>query len=143
MITGHNCDVRSSGQACDIWALELTFTAGGAPVLTTAVGEGQAWTDFDPRVPEATGTIAGGAGLEDGGAGILLFRFPSSRRARPRSVYLEPLTKVAANFRNCTITDIDAVAGTAKVFMCRATDGALTDPEVGSKLRIAMELEYR
>lgn len=142
-LPAHDCPVRSSGQACDKWSLEWTYTAGGAPVLDTAVGEGLAWTDFDPRVPTTTGTLAGGAGLEDVGAGITAVRFPASRRARVAHCSLEPVTKTSGFFVNAVVTNLDALNGKCRVYLVPSNGAALADPEVGSRVRLVLELEYR
>ena len=78
-LPGHDCEVMSSGQACDKWSLEWTYGVNGAVTLDVAVGEGDAWTDLDPRIDEAD-VVA------DGGTGITDIRFPTSRRARRREL---------------------------------------------------------
>ena len=135
-IPGHDCDVKSSGQACDKWSIEALYSDGsGAVALDTDTGEGGAWTDFDPRIAEADA-------VSDGGTGITNVRFPASRRARVAHVSLEPATKQDADYRACVVTDIDAVAGTCNVYFLNASN-AETDPATGSRLRLVLDLEYR
>lgn len=142
---GHDCIVRSSGQACDVWHLEWSYINGtGTPLLSTAVGEGLAWTDFDPRIKESVGTLAAGDGFEDLGVGITAFRFPASRRVRTAFVEFEPASKAAAaNFLRPVVTDLVAVAGTGKVILLAANGGAIADPAAGDKIRVTLHLEYR
>jgi hypothetical protein len=136
-LPGHNCAVMSSGQACDKWSIEALYTGtSGAVALDTSTGEGGAWTDFDPRIPEDE------AVSDSGTTGITNIRFPQSRRARVAHVSMEPATKQDADYRACLVTDIDAEAGTCKVYFLNASN-AETDPPDGARLRLVLDLEYR
>lgn len=137
-IPGHNCDVRSSGQACDKWSMEWTYSgATGEVTLDTATGEGLAWTDLDPRVLESTQ-------VADGGTGITTFKFPGSRRARVAHVSIEPATPgTIGNHRHPVVCLLNALAGTGSIYISAANGGALSDPEILSRGRLVLDLEYR
>ena len=134
----HKAIVQSGGLACFLWATEWTYSdSSGAPLLDAAAGEGGAWTDFDPRVDEATRLV-------DAGTGITTMKFPRSRRARVAHVSLEPATPgTVAQHLRATVTALNALAGTCNVVFTAANGGALADPVSGSRCRLTLELEYR
>ncbi len=135
----HSADVKSSGLACDTWSCEWTYTDGsGAVLLDTSVGEGGAWTDLDPRIPEATQVADGGTGLTD-------IKFPRSRRARVVHCSIEPATPgTASNHRQVVVTALNALAGTCRLVIIESdTAAALADPQSGSRGRLVLDLEYR
>lgn len=134
---GITADVKSSGLACDIWSTEWTFAAACACTLDVGGGDGGAWTDLDPRVPEATQVVGTTGGIVD-------IKFPKSKRARVSHVSIEPATPATVgNHRQVTVTALNAVAGTCRLFIAAANGGTLSDPQVGSRGRLVLELEYR
>ncbi len=138
MIPGFDCPVKSSGASCDTWASEWTYTGTGGEVLldTNVRADGGAWTDFDPRVPEASQVA------DSGTAGITNIAFPKCKRARVLHVSLEPAIKQDADYRQAIVTDLDAVAGTGKVIFLNASN-AETDPNTSARCRLVLQLEHR
>jgi hypothetical protein len=138
MIPGFNADVRSSGLACDEWSCEWTYTgATGEVTLNTAVGEGGAWTDLDPRVPEATQVV-------DSGTGMTTVRFPQSRRAKVIHVSIEPaIPATAAQHVRPVVTALNAVAGTCLIIIMNSQGNAVVDPAINAKGRLILGLEHR
>mgnify|MGYP001602008965 CR=1 FL=1 len=137
MIPGFNADVRSSGLACDEWSCEWTYGASSAVTLNVSTGEGGAWTDLDPRVPEATQ-------VENAGTGLTTVRFPKSRRAKVIHVSIEPATP-GTNTEHVrpVVTALNALAGMCVVAISAHNSGALTDPTTGAKGRLVLGLEHR
>lgn len=130
----HKADVRSSGQSCDIWRTEFTVDGSSVPTLDTATDEGEAWTDFDPRVAESTR-------LAKAATGKINMKFPKSRRAQVRGAHFEPATP-GTNVHLVQVTDIDAVAGTCVIWIL---DGTLAahNADSGSRVVVSLDLEYR
>lgn len=130
----HKAEVHSSGQQCDIWRTEFTLDGSSVPTLDTATDEGEAWTDSDPRLADSTR-------LAKSATGKIAMKFPKSRRAWPRDASFEPATP-GTTVRMVQVTDIDAVNGTCVVWILDGTFAA-ADCDADSRVRVALELEYR
>ncbi len=132
-----DCDVKSSGRACDTWSLEWTFGSSGAVTLDTDSDADGAWTDQDPRV---TTPVA------DGGTGIVNITFPKCRRVRVLHCSVEPATADLADptdYRFPFPVAIVPSAGTMKLYLVETESaGALADAETGARGRLVLQLEY-
>ncbi len=133
-LSDHKAAVMSSGQACDIWRTDFTLSAASEPTLTTDTGEGEGWTDFDPRIDDSTR-------LAKSATGKIAMKFPKSRRAAVRSATFEPSTP-GTNARMVQVTDIDAVAGTCNIWILDGTLAA-ADCDADSSVHVSLDLEYR
>lgn len=121
--------LRGSGKDLTVWKLEWTYTDGsGAVSLDTAQSD---------RSQQVATPVA------DGGVGIVSVGFPKSTRAWMLHASLEPATEATqANIRHVVPVDINAAAGTMKLFQYAiTTDPAETDPESGSRGRLTLLLE--
>lgn len=127
-----DCDVKSSGRACDTWSIEYTCGASGAVTLDTDSDVDGAWTDQDPRVTTP---------VEDSGVtGLTTIRFPKSRRVRVLCCYIEEPTAGTA-VQKADLVDIVPSSGTASV---RVVDDAfaLAHATVNARVRVVLQLEY-
>jgi hypothetical protein len=121
--------VRGSGKDLTIWKLEWTYTdASGAVLLDRAQSD---------KLQQVLTPVA------DGGVGIVSVQFPKSLRAWMLHGSIEPATEATqANIRHSTPVDINATAGTMKLFTYAiTTDPAESDPEIGSRGRLTLLLE--
>lgn len=132
-LPGLDCDVKSSGRACDTWSIEWTYSDGsGAPVLDTNVGENGAWTDEDPRVITP---------VADGGVGITLITFPKCRRVRVLHCSLQNTALGGAGERAARPAAVVPTSGTMTVLLVDYA-GTAADPLVSSRGRLVLQLEY-
>ncbi len=121
--------LRGSGKDQTVWKLEWTYSDGSG---TVALDNAQ--SDRHPEVPTP---------VADGGAGIVNVTFPKSTRAWMVHGSIEPATEATqANIRHAVPVDINAAAGTMKLYTYAiTTDPAETDPESGSRGRLTLILE--
>lgn len=131
-LPGIDCDVKSSGRACDTWSIEYTCGASGAVTLDTDGEADGAWTDQDPRI---TTPLA-----DSGTTGLTSIQFPKCRRVRVLHCSIEEPT-AGTDVQKADIVDVVPTSGTATV---RVVDGtfALADAITGARVRVVLQLEY-
>lgn len=127
-----DCDVKSSGRACDTWSIEYTCGASGAVTLDTDSDVDGAWTDQDPRV---TTPVA-----DSGVTGLTSITFPKCRRVRVLHCSIEEPT-AGTGVQMAQLVDIVPSAGTASVRVVGETF-ALADATTNARVRVVIQLEY-
>ncbi len=88
-------------------------------------------------MPEATQVVGTTGSFVD-------IKFPKSRRARVIHASIEPATPgTVGNHRQVIPVLLNPLAGTVRLHIVATNGGAFSDPQVGSRGRLVLQLEYR